>query len=105
MSYFFFNLLQISETIRLILQFSVKFKWEILDAGGRPSTASIQFSAVSTLQQSFNRSCCFCHKRLFIEFFCKLLCAALKKAQLIYNSSGGTIATLLSTVWSSWTEF
>jgi hypothetical protein len=53
---------------------------EILDAGGRPLTAPIQFSVVSTLQQLFNRGCCFYHKRLFIEFFCESSCAALKKA-------------------------
>jgi hypothetical protein len=35
---------------------------EILNVGGRPSTALIRFSAVCALQQPFNGSYCFYHK-------------------------------------------
>ncbi|XP_059458216.1 uncharacterized protein LOC132187794 [Corylus avellana] len=58
----------------------------ILDAGGRPSTALLRFSAVPVLQQPFNSGCCFYHKGPFIEFFCKPPYAALEKARLIYGS-------------------
>jgi hypothetical protein len=41
-----------------------------IDAGGRPSTAPIWFSAVPYLQQPFNHGFCIYRNELFTEFLC-----------------------------------